>query len=122
CARIPRAGPTSSPRASRRAWLRINAAPTIRAAPGKSHSRATTPSVARGVFLVSLNHGLAQRFTDEVDRNYPAGDRPARDSRHLLHHRLETFYRPPSPSANRAQVRSKPDTPSPRPISGGKPW
>src|SRR6516165_5825436 len=31
-----------------------------------------------------------RRFTDEMDRNYPAGDRPARDWRHLLDHRLES--------------------------------
>src|SRR5262249_57758964 len=78
---------------------------------------------SRGMIFIALeSQTLAQRFTDEMDRNYPAGDRPARDGCHLLEHRLETFYRPPSPSANRAQVRGKPDTPSPRPISGGKPW
>src|SRR6516165_4146003 len=63
-----------------------------------------------------------RRFTDEMDRNYPAGDRPARDWRHLLDHRLETVYRSPSPSTNRAQVRGKPDAPGARPISGGKRW
>src|SRR5262249_1614391 len=64
---------------------------------------------------------LTQRFTDEIDKNYPAGDRPVRDGRHLFDHRMETFYRPQSPSANRAQVRGKPDAQGPRPISGGKP-
>src|SRR5262244_418025 len=77
---------------------------------------------SRGMIFIALeSQTLAQRFTDEMDRNYRAGDRPARYRRHFLDHRLATFYRPPSPPAKRAQVRGKPDASGPRPISGGKP-
>src|SRR5215470_14623196 len=73
------------------------------------------------IFTVLESWTDPERFTDEMDWNCPAGDRSARGGCHLLDHRLETFYRPQSPSANRAQVRGKPDPTGPRPISGRKP-